>query len=405
VLSDITGREAVFYRSILHIHIPSFSVEVMRLSDPSLRDRPVVIALPSSRSVILCASPEAKDLGIKKGMQLKDAREICPDLLIIPPDTNKIRKVFREINSRVISRFSPIWEPSRPGHVYLDLSGTERLWGKARDVAFKMEREIKKVVELPSIVGISINKMVSSIASIVQRDECVLEVERGYEASFLAPFSVDVIPGIQRFHRTLLEELNIYRVRELAHLGIDELRLIFGSSARVIKQRAVGIDPSPVIPPDGGKIIRETLVFNEDTNDKELLMGALLSLTESCTNKLREKGLCSRRAGLYVEFSDGISLRRYLNFPSPLQSDFEIFPPLKNLFLKVIRRRVRVRSITLCFSGLSSGSYQIGLFDNAFQREKRERLERSLDLIRKRFGESAIKYASSYHLKDQFYIQ
>jgi len=247
--------------------------------------------------------------------------------------------------------------------------------------------------------------MVSSIASIVQRDECVLEVERGYEASFLAPFSVDVIPGIQRFHRTLLEELNIYRVRELAHLGIDELRLIFGSRAKVIKQRAVGIDPSPVIPPDGGKIIRETLIFNEDTNDKELLMGALLSLTESCATKLRGKGLCFRRAGLYVEFSDGISLRRYLNFPSPLQSDFEIFPPLKNLLLKVIKRRVRVRSITLWFSGLSSGSYQMGLFDNAFQREKRERLERSLDLIRKRFGESAIKYASSYHLKDQFYIQ
>ena len=377
----------------------------MRLSDPSLRDRPVVIALPSLRSLVLCASPEAKDLGIKRGMQIKDAKELCPDLLIIPPETHKIRKVFREINSRVISKFSPIWEPSRPGHVYLDLTGTERLWCKARDVAYWIEKEIKRLVELYSIVGISINKMVSSIASIVQRDECVLEVERGYEASFMAPFSVDVIPGIQRSHRTLLEELNIYRVRELAHLSIDELRLIFGSRAKTIKQRAKGIDPSPVIPPDGGKIIRETLVFNEDTNDKELLMGALLSLTESCATRLREKGLCSRRAGLYVEFSDGISLRRYLNFQSPLQSDFEIFPPLKNLLLKVIKRRVRVRSITLWFSRLSYGSYQMGLFDNAFQREKRERLERSLDLIRKRFGENSIGYAYLYQLKDQFYIQ
>ena len=392
-------------RTILHIHIPSFSVEVMRLSDSGLRDRPVVIASPSSRSVILCASSEAKDLGIKKGMQLKDAEELCPDLLIIPPETDKIRRVFREINSRVVSKFSPIWEPSRPGHVYLDLTGTERLWGKARDVAYCIEKEIRSFSGLLSIGGISANKMVSSIASIVQAEEPVFEVERGREASFLAPLGVELIPGVGKPHRALLEELNIYRVRDLARLDIDELRLIFGGRAGVIKQRAVGIDPSPVIPPDGGKVIRETLIFNEDTNDREILIGAFLSLTERCTTKLRQKGLCSKRAGVYVEFSDGISLRRYLNFQSPLQSDFEIFPPLKNLLLKVIKKRVRVRSITLWFSRLSYGSYQMGLFDNAFQREKRERLERSLDLIRKRFGESAIKYASSYHLKDQFYIQ
>jgi len=392
-------------RTILHIHIPSFSVEVMRLSDSGLRDRPVVIASPSSRSVILCASSEAKDLGIKKGMQLKDAEELCPDLLIIPPETDKIRRVFREINSRVVSKFSPIWEPSRPGHVYLDLTGTERLWGKARDVAYCIKKEIRSFSGLLSIGGISANKMVSSIASIVQAEEPVFEVERGREASFLAPLGVELIPGVGKPHRALLEELNIYRVRDLARLDIDELRLIFGGRAGVIKQRAVGIDPSPVIPPDGGKVIRETLIFNEDTNDREILIGAFLSLTERCTTKLRQKGLCSKRAGVYVEFSDGISLRRYLNFPSPLQSDFEIFPPLKRLLLKAIKRRVRVRSITLWFSWLSSGSYQMKLFDNAFQREKRERLERSLDLIRKRFGKNSIGFASSYHLRDQFYIQ
>jgi len=120
-------------RHIIHIHIPAFRIAMERANRPELRGRPVAVAPPQSDSaLILSASPEAGREGVFKGMALGKAMRLCPDLTILPPNPPLLEKGCRLL-AGVAARYTPIWEATGPGHVYMDITGTERLWGRAKD--------------------------------------------------------------------------------------------------------------------------------------------------------------------------------------------------------------------------------------------------------------------------------
>ncbi len=149
-------------RHIIHVHIPAFPIAVARVVRPELRDRPVAVAPPhSERALILSVSAEARQHGIFKGMPLGKAMKFYPDLTVLPPDHDLTAKACRSL-AGVVARYTPLWEPSQPGHIYLDVTGTDRLWGKAKDAANRLRREIKEQVRLSGTVGVASNKMVSS---------------------------------------------------------------------------------------------------------------------------------------------------------------------------------------------------------------------------------------------------
>jgi len=188
-----------------------------------------VVAPPhSERGLILSVSPEARQEGVFKGMALGKAMRFCPDLTVLPPNPGLVEKGCRVL-AGTASRYTPVWEPFRPGHLYMDVTGTERLWGRAKDAAYRVRKEIMATMSLSGSVGVAGNKMVAGIASRVMPSEGVLDVHRGRESAFMAPLGVDFIPGIGHVRRRiLLEELNISLVREIAILDINNLKLIFG---------------------------------------------------------------------------------------------------------------------------------------------------------------------------------
>jgi len=215
----------------------------------------------------MSASSEARKEGVFKGMPIGKAIKLCPDLTVLPPNPGQTEKACKALSS-VVARYTPVWEPSRPGHIYLDLTGTERLWGRAKDTGFHLRREIKGNLHLPGTVGVAGNKMVSSIASRIMPAQGVLDVDHGKEAPFMAPLKVNMVPGIGRFRKKiLLEELNIIRVRELVLLDMGRLKLIFGRQACLIHQRALGIDPTPVYPIPQKPMVSEEITLSEDEND------------------------------------------------------------------------------------------------------------------------------------------
>ncbi|MFB0520181.1 MAG: DNA polymerase IV, partial [Desulfatiglandales bacterium] len=167
------------YRHIIHLHIPAFPIAVARVSQPELKDRPVAVAPPhSERALILSVSPEARREGIFKGMPLGKAMRFCPDLTILPPNRDLTGKACQTL-AKVVAQYTPLWEPSRPGHIYLDVTGTDRLWGRAKETANRLRREIKDHLRLSGMVGVAGNKMVSNIASKIVSSEGVLDVDHG----------------------------------------------------------------------------------------------------------------------------------------------------------------------------------------------------------------------------------
>ena len=381
-------------RHIIHLHIPAFPIAVERVCCPELRDRPVAVApVHSERALILSASSEARKEGIFKGMPLGNAVKFCPDLKVVPPNSRLLGRASKGLTD-VVTRYTPLWEPSRPGHIYLDVTGTERLWGKAREAGDRLRREVRGRLCLPGVVGVSGNKMVSSIASRIVRSEGIVDVVQGEEACFLAPLDVDVLPGIGPFRkRFLLEELHITLVREIAAMDVGSLKLIFGRQAFVIHQRAFGIDPTPVYPPRREPQIAEEVTLAQDDNDDKRLLAVLYTLVERCAHRLRERRLIPRKGGIMVRYADQLEARRHVVFSGGSFWDFHLYAPLEKAFFKACRRRIRVRFIKIWFQDFSPLSPQLSLFAPPLSKGDKRRIQtvQALDRIRARHGVGAIR--------------
>lgn len=381
-------------RNIIHIHIPAFQVTMERLIHPEIRGRPVVIApLRSERAIILSVSPEAQREGIFKGMALGRAIRFCPGLTVLRPNPELMEKGCTEL-SMMAARYTPVWEPARPGHIYMDVTGTARLWGKAKDTASRVGREIKTSLSLPCAVGVAGNKMISSIASRIMKADSVLDVDQGREPAFMAPLKVDYIPGIGHVRkRMLLEELNITLVREIAVMDIYDLGMIFGRQAFVIRQRALGIDPTPVYPPEISPSVSESAILPVEENDDHTLLGLLYSMVEKCSRRMRERSLLPRTAGLAIRYSDQVEVTGRLNLSIAHCFDPDLYAPLERLFLRICSRRTTVRFIKVWFRDLSSPSPQLSLFRSDSSIRKRDPgLAGAIDHIRERYGDGAVSY-------------
>jgi DNA polymerase-4 len=334
-------------------------------------------------------------------MPLGKAMKFCPGLTVLPPDPDLTTKACRVL-AGVVARYTPLWEPSQPGHIYLDVTGTNRLWGKATDAANRLRREIKEEVRLSGTVGVASNKMVSSIASHVLHREGILDVDHGREPSFMAPLKVNVLPGIGPVRRRiLLEELNITLVRQIVALDLGSLKLVFGQQAYVIHQRALGIDTTPVFPPSTEPTVAEEVTLPQDENDDEKLLGVLYGLVEKCSYQLRTRSLLPRKAGITFRYADQEGVTRQVPIPKPGFWDFDLYAPLEAAFLKACQRRVRVRFMKIWFKDFSAPSAQLSLFAFAPQEEnKKAQVIGALDRIREKHGEELIRYgrtAGSHH--------
>ncbi|MBW2048453.1 MAG: DNA polymerase IV [Deltaproteobacteria bacterium] len=382
------------HRNIVHLHIPALPIAVARVSRPELRQRPVAVAAsPSGRSLILSASAEARREGVFKGMTLDKARKRCYRLMVLLPDPGPVEKACQGL-VRSATRYTPVYEPARPGHLYLDLTGTQRLWGSARDTAWRLRREVRQDLGLSATVGVAGNKMVSHIASRIRVSEGISDVAHGREASFMAPLKVGMIPGIGPLRRkVLLEELNVVRVRHLAALDMGSLKLIFGRNAYLIHQRALGIDHSPVYPRARRPVISEEVTLPRDENDDSMLLGLLYTLVERCSYRMRKRGLMPEKAGLSIRYADRKETERQIRLPPLNPQTLDLCGPLGELFFKLCKRRVRVGFMRVWFRGLHPPGPQLGLF-HAPSRDERGKImiTCAMDRIRERYGENAIMY-------------
>src|SRR5512140_3430979 len=182
-------------RQIIHVDIASFAIAVERVVHPELRSRPVAVAsLGTPRAVVTVVSPEAWRAGIRSGMVVARALRCCRDLKILPPDEPLYGRANRAVWG-ILRDYTPVLEPAGPGHTYLDLTGTTRLFGAARDTAWRVQREIRQRLRLDSAVGLAGNRLVSRIASIVRRPTGLEDVRHGDEPGFLAPLPARILPG------------------------------------------------------------------------------------------------------------------------------------------------------------------------------------------------------------------
>ncbi len=395
-------------RLILHIDADAFFASVEQGFNPLLRNRPVIVGgSENQRGVVHTASYEARACGVRTGMPLHEAKARCPQAVFLKGNFQHYQAASLVLQE-IYLRYTPQVEFTSLDDAYLDLTTTQHLFigsGKFADppaLARHIQQEVDRALHIGVSIGIATNKVVARIASDQQKPRGVVYVPPGEEKAFLAPLPVDVLPGVGRVAKTLLMDLKIFTVGQLAQLPPLVVEELFGSRGHQLWELANGLDPRPVqqrIVPR--QLSRET-TFEEDTMDAELILATLQYLTERIASKLRAQALVAHRVGVKIRYSDFTQHQHTVTLEHPTDAAPELFAAVQEQVQRIPFRRQRVRHVGVQVSRLQWRHWQLQLFD---EHQREELLDAAIDTIRQKFGFMAILPANTLELRKKYRME
>jgi DNA polymerase IV len=380
-------------RSIIHLNVADFAVAVERTIDRRLAGRPVIIAPPgAARTTVYDMSEEAYRAGVRKGMAFARAVRLCPDARALPPHPERYEQAMRALTERAILYSPRIEAGEADGHLFIDATGTRRLFGPPVDVAWRLRRQFRTDFGLTPIWSVAVNKLVAKVATRLVKPEGECIVRAGEEESFLAPLPLGLVPGIEREDLARLREFNFTRAGEVAALRVEELQVPFGKRAVFLHEAVRGVDSSPVrAVGEGPPRVTADYAFGTDTNDMATIKAALYLLVERSGDALRRQRRAARSVAVIVDYSDGARGVRQAAARPATANDLTLFEVACRALLAAGSRRVRVRHLRLVCDRLIFPPAQLALFEDDRQKaEKRDRLISAVDTVRQRFGREAI---------------
>ena len=380
-------------RSILHLDLDSFFVSVERLINSELKKRPILVGGISDRGVVAACSYETRAFGVHSGMPMKLARRLCPEAIVLRGNSGTYTK-YSDLITEIIKSEVPAFEKASIDEFYADLSGMDQFFGTYK-FASELRTKIIRESGLPISLGLSINKIVSKVATGEAKPNNQIKIDQGYEKQFLAPLPIRKIPMIGDKTGLTLQRLGIRIVSDLQKLPEELLLQTLGKTGGVIWRRAQGIDHSPVITYNERKSISTERTFDYDTIDMTLLRELLIAMTENLAYQLRRGQKLTSCVSVKIRYADFDTQSRQLKIPYT-SADHLLIPRILELFNALYNRRLRVRLIGVKFSHLAGGNYQINLFDD---NESAIQLYQAIDRMRLRFGDRSIIRASSLGAK------
>ena len=345
---------------------------------------------PRSRGVVSTCSYEARAFGVHSAMPLRTALSLCPDAVFLPVDGAKYQRVSREVMA-VLRRFTPAVEQVSIDEAFLDVAGSEALFGPAPEIARRIKREVVEVTGLTVSVGVATTKLVAKVGSDLRKPDGLVVVEPGREAAFLAPLEIRRLWGIGPKTAERLHGLGIRTIGELAALPLETLTRALGDHGATLHDRALGIDLDPVI--GGGeaaKSVSHETTFAVDVTDPAEIERTLLALTEGVTARLRAAGIRAGTVAVKIRDSGFRTVTRQKALPEPSDLTGTIWRAALELTRPEIRGK-KIRLLGVAATQLGQPE-QIGMFEVVD--EKQRRVVDATDAVRRRFGDRAVTRAS-----------
>jgi DNA polymerase-4 len=345
---------------------------------------------PRSRGVVSTCSYEARAFGVHSAMPLRTALSLCPDAVFLPVDGAKYQRVSREVMA-VLRRFTPAVEQVSIDEAFLDVAGSEALFGPAPEIARRIKREVVEVTGLTVSVGVATTKLVAKVGSDLRKPDGLVVVEPGREAAFLAPLEIRRLWGIGPKTAERLHGLGIRTIGELAALPLETLTRALGDHGATLHDRALGIDLDPVI--GGGeaaKSVSHETTFAVDVTDPAEIERTLLALTEGVSARLRAAGIRAGTVAVKIRDSGFRTVTRQKALPEPSDLTGTIWRAALELTRPEIRGK-KIRLLGVAATQLGQPE-QIGMFEVVD--EKQRRVVDATDAVRRRFGDRAVTRAS-----------
>lgn len=381
-------------RVIIHINVADFAVAVERAVDTRLRDRPVIVAPgAAARAAVFDMSEEAYRSGVRKGMLVRRALRRCPGAAVVPPHPHRYARAMARLLHHAMP-FSPRIEMSdHQGHLFMDVTGTGRLFGPPQDVAFRIRRDVNRDMGVEPIWSVASNKLVAKVATRIVKPVGDYVVRAGDEASLLHPLPVFLVPGIEPDDVRQLRAFQLLLAGQVADLSPDQLDVMFGPRGRDIYAAVRGVDTAPVravgeAPP----VVKRFHGFAADTNDPAVVSAALFRMAEAAGGELRRRGQAAGCLGVSLVYSDGATRNGRTRLRPASALDRLLYTAARSALDRAWFRRTRIRHLALTCEALCFPPAQQPLFEaDRRTQQHAERLTEALDAVRRRFGADAIR--------------
>ena len=387
------------FRTILHSDCNSFYASVECLHHPELREKPLAVGGdPEQRhGIILAKNQIAKRYHVQTGETLWEAKRKCPDLVILPPNyeaylrfSRMAREIYLDYTDRV--------EPFGLDEAWLDVTASLGILGNGREIAEAIRRRIKYELGITVSIGISYNKVFAKLGSDYKKPDAITEIGRGNYRETAWPLPVSNLLYVGQSTRNQLKKLYISTIGDLASAPLRTLRAVFGKWGDILSCFANGLDNSPVAlfcnQPTVKSIGNSTTAPRDLLNNEDIKI-VLMVLADSVARRLREQGFQGKTVCISIRDNQLFSFTRQFTMDRYTSTADDITKHAYRLFCANYRWEHAVRSIGISISGLTGERIpiQTSLFSNEMKRAKAEKLDKTLDWVKSRFGSYAVRQA------------
>ena len=376
-------------RTIVHLDADAFFASVEQAADSRLRGKPIAVG-GESRGIIASASYEARKFGIYTPMPTARARKLCPKLIVLPGDYERYEQFSNWMFSYAYD-FTPSVEQTSIDEGYFDITANRSR--PSVDIALTISKAIRQSLKITVSEGIASNKLISQIASKLNKPVAFQSVPAGHEKHFLHPLPNRWLPGIGPKTAHRLNAAGLADIGQIAATPVDLLALLLGNQAPVVRQFANGIDERPLIPasqPQKSYSQQET--FNEDVTDEEYVEAVLRRMADRLFATVRDEDRSVRTLTVKVRYNDRDENQRADSLREPTDLETDVYGRLGGLLREAWQRRVSLRMVSLKLSNVYDGVFrsELPLETNVRNHEARERLAVALDELRRNKGWAVI---------------
>ena len=373
---------------ILHVDMDAFYASVAELDHPEYKGKALVVGA-GARGVVLSANYEARKFGIRAAMPVGRAKQMAPHAIFIAPEHHR----YSEISERVMAIFhsyTPLVEPISLDEAFLDVTGSQKLFGTGREIAAKIREQVEKEEGITCSVGLAQSKFIAKLASQHCKPNGMLEIKSDRILEFLHPLPVRAIWGVGPKTAESLERLGLHTVSDIAHTPRATLiRALGESTGASLYELAWGRDYRDVIPDEPEKSIGNEETFSEDLDNPEEILREFLRMTEKATARLRERSLFAKTISIKIKFADFSSLTRSKTVPIAIDNTHDTYEVVKALYLALRNDGARIRLVGVSFSQLQEGA-PVQLELGARERGWRE-ADTAIDRAQARFGRGSVR--------------
>lgn len=377
-------------RSIVHLDLDTFFVSVERRKDSRLEGKPLVVGGTGDRGVVAACSYEARRFGLRSGMPLRTARQLCPEAIFLGGDYDAYLEESA-IVTEIIHEKAPLYEKASVDEFYIDMTGMERFFG-CYQWAGELRTRIIKETGLPISFGLSVNKLVSKVATGEAKPNGQLLIPGMDVSDFLAPMRVRKLPMIGRKTALQLNYLGVRTIQRLREVPEPILRRVFGKHGKLLYQRARGEDESPVVPHRDQKSLSTEQTFSQDTIDVDWLEAKLVNMAEQLGFQLRKLHKLTACMSVKIRYSNFETTSQQIQLPYTA-NDVELIEKARFLFRRLYQKRLSVRLVGIKLTKLVAGGSQIQMFQS---QSRQLDLYQVVDQIKGRYGSQIVGRASGF---------